>query len=155
MIRALRILSFLIFSLTMLGCASTPRQTSDHRKPISEAELTSGSFFSVMEAVRFLRPRWVFHLAGTFVDDRRVSPESLDVETLEGIREIRLLSCGEAVSQFGVRCVSSDYLHILRYDPKWGYRKLPTAPLCQRLWEPRSPPTHPQLPISSRRPSER
>ena len=51
---------------------------------------------------------------GIFIDGHSVTMDNLDLEPVSGIAEMSLLPCDRAMIKYSVRCVSSNYLEIIR-----------------------------------------
>lgn len=100
--------------LAAAGCAAAgvarPRATG----PILQEELQQAASITVLGAVRELRPPWMNRLMGGFLDGQPVSASQLQMEPLEAIAEIRLISAEEATARYGTMVLSGSFLEVVR-----------------------------------------
>ena len=61
-----------------------------------------------------MSPGWMNRVDGIFIGGFPVAAESLELEPISGIAEIRLLRCDQAMVKYPVNCVSATYLEITR-----------------------------------------
>lgn len=109
-LRAATVLAALVLAT---ACASGGTRINANG-PLTSEDLIAGRFADVSDALRRLRPGWMNRVRGIFIDGHSVTFESLDLEPISGVAEIRLLQCDRAMIKYAVRCVSSTYLEITR-----------------------------------------
>ena len=97
------------------GCASSGGAPGGSDSGVITAEeLPAGRFANAEEAIRRLRPTWLLRLGGIFVEGHETSLETLRLEPVAAIAEIRRLRCEQAMARYPVSCVSNHYLEITR-----------------------------------------
>ncbi|MEQ9397692.1 MAG: hypothetical protein RJQ04_00850 [Longimicrobiales bacterium] len=97
------------------ACASTGGASGgSDSNVITAEELPAGRFANAEEAIRRLRPTWLIRLGGIFVEGHETSLETLRLEPVAAIAEIRRLRCEQAMARYPVSCVSDHYLEITR-----------------------------------------
>ena len=112
--RCARAASGLLALLLVAGGCASGGSGGSSSQVITAEELPAGRFANAEEAIRRLRPNWLVRLGGIFVEGHATSLESLRLEPVGGIAEIRRLRCEQAMTRYPVSCVTDYYLEVTR-----------------------------------------